>query len=303
VPSRRIVTSIAVRTGSCRERVRDCRQGHALADLPLWAQFRLGLQNSATIDRDVDNALALTSSYLRLLADRGVAVNGARILELGPGRDFAPQLALAGLGARVTVADRFLANWDRAYHGELYRRFKARWEGPSEALDAVIAGEGYPPTVITCVAQPAEELVGVADESCDVVLSNAVLEHVYDLPRVWRALARVTRPGGLGIHQIDFRDHWNFDRPLEFLLHEAAGRQLRVSRGRVGRGNRRRLSDHMICLADAGFQIEQVETNMRVAPEYFGAFLPRLRASSSPYRHRDLDDLSALAARIIARRG
>ena len=178
----------------------------------------------------------LTRNYLNLLAERGIALRNTRILELGPGLDFAPQLALAGYGAQVMVADRFLAKWNSTYHREFYRRFKARWNGPSLGLDAVIAAGGYLPEVITCIAQPAERLTSIADAFCDVVVSQAVLEHVYDLPAVCRSLSRVTRSGGYGIHQIDFRDHWDFDRPLEFLLYEKGGYQLRIGRGRIGRG-------------------------------------------------------------------
>lgn len=273
-----------------------------LSNLPLGVQQRLGWRNSATLDHEVTYALNLARHYIQLLAELRLPVRGARILELGPGLDFAPQLALAGLGADVTVADRFLAEWNGAYHGEFYRRFRDRWDGPTAALDAVIAANGYPPEVITRVAEPAESLTAVADRSCDLVVSNAVLEHVYDLPAVCRALARVTRSGGFGVHQIDFRDHWNFARPLEFLVYESAGWQLRMSRGRVGRGNRHRLSDHVNAFQNAGFQIMQVDTNMKADQAYLDDFLPRLRASRSPYRDRGVEDLAALSARITVAR-
>ncbi len=38
------------------------------------------------------------------------------------------------------------------------------------------------------------------DASFDVVMSNAVLEHVEDMPRLVQELARVTRPGGISYH-------------------------------------------------------------------------------------------------------
>jgi SAM-dependent methyltransferase len=233
------------------------------------------------------------------MEELGVPLASVRILELGPGLDFAPQLALAGYGAGVTVADRFLAKWDNAYHNEFYRRFKSRWDGPSTALDAVMAAREYPANVIACIAQPAERLNDIADSSCDVILSNAVLEHVYDLAAVCRMLARITRPGGFSVHQIDFRDHWNFQRPLEFLLYKAGSWQLGINRGRVGRGNRHRLLDHSRYFQDAGFRMMHLDKNMHAEEDYFKHFLPRLRASSSPYRDRAKDDLSVLSAKII----
>jgi SAM-dependent methyltransferase len=246
----------------------------------------------------VSYALTLTQTYLRNLADLGIDLQGVRILELGPGLDFAPQLVFASYGAEVIIADRFLSRWDDGYHPEFYRRFLSRWNGPVGAIEAAIAANDYPPNVLTQIAEPAETLAGIPSESCDVVLSNAVLEHVYDLPAVCKTLARVTRSGGFGLHQIDFRDHWDFQRPLEFLLDDDRRYRARLTRGRIGRGNRHRLADHLALFSGAGFRITGTEVNARPDQVYFDSFLPRLRASSSPYRDRTEDDLAALGARI-----
>jgi SAM-dependent methyltransferase len=269
-----------------------------LRDLPLWMQFRLGLKTSADIDNAVTYAIQLSDHYLTQLASRGISLNGTRILEIGPGLDFAPQLVLASQGAKLILADRFLSKWDQAYHPEFYRRFKARWTGPSTAIDEAIAAGGYPASLISCLAEPAEALNSVATASCDVVFSTSVLEHVYDLPVVCRSLARVTKPGGIGLHSIDFRDHWNFDRPLDFLLFASQSYQARMTRGRVGRGNRLRLSEHLAQFRDAGFRIDTVKPYAPPDKGYFDAFLPRLRASSSPYRDSPLDDLLVLGAMV-----
>jgi SAM-dependent methyltransferase len=54
----------------------------------------------------------------------------------------------------------------------------------------------------------------LAVESADLVISQAVLEHVDDLDAAWSSMERILRPGGLMSHQIDFRSHghsafWN----------------------------------------------------------------------------------------------
>ena len=51
-------------------------------------------------------------------------------------------------------------------------------------------------------------------ESVDMILSQAVLEHVDDLPDTYRAMQAWLRPGGFLSHQVDFRCHnmaktWN----------------------------------------------------------------------------------------------
>jgi SAM-dependent methyltransferase len=55
----------------------------------------------------------------------------------------------------------------------------------------------------------AEALDVVPDGSVDLVFSEVALEHVRrdDLPPLLRALRRVTAPGGLGQHAVDFHDH------------------------------------------------------------------------------------------------
>jgi hypothetical protein len=50
--------------------------------------------------------------------------------------------------------------------------------------------------------------VGEGDAgTVDLLLSNAVMEHVADLPAAYRAMSAWLRPGGLASNQIDFRSH------------------------------------------------------------------------------------------------
>jgi len=54
-------------------------------------------------------------------------------------------------------------------------------------------------------------------ETIDLSLSCAAFEHFRNPVAVVNELSRVTSPGGLSCHTIDFRDHRNFNLPLEFL--------------------------------------------------------------------------------------
>lgn len=51
----------------------------------------------------------------------------------------------------------------------------------------------------------------------DLVFSVAVLEHVWDLETFISNNFKCLKPGGICIHWVDFRDHRDFSRPLEFL--------------------------------------------------------------------------------------
>ena len=76
-----------------------------------------------------------------------------------------------------------------------------------------------------------------------------------------RQLARVTRPGGLGFHQIDFRDHRNFQRPLEYLTgaEEDSEKALKRLASRFGNGVRSAEFEQMF--KESGFHISQFEPN------------------------------------------
>jgi Methyltransferase domain len=252
--------------------------------------------NAPLLDRDVDYALQLISSYQQDIARAGRDTSELSILELGPGINLGPALLLVGLGARVAVADRFLVGWDRFYHPRFYRRLRERTRLPTSALDAVIAAGQYGANVVR-LHKPVEMLVGPANSaSFDLVLSTAVLEHVYDFDKAARALAELTRAGGTHFHQIDFRDHKNFSRPLEFLLFDAASYPAHSSGGR--RGNRWRLSECLRAFGENGLHVDDVEKNDLTNDAYLDEFVPRLRASSSPYRAFPREDLQVLGARV-----
>ena len=259
-------------------------------------------RDPATIARDVDLALHYAGQIRAMIADLGLDPSNSSLLEIGPGINFGAELLLAQDGAKVAVADRFLAPWDSTYHPTFYRSLRDRAGGDPRPFDAVLAANSYPPEVIGLYAAPAETLAGIADASLDLVLSNAVLEHVYDLKAVCRSLARVTKAGGINSHQVDFRDHGHFDRPLEFLLQGRLEGRIKFAHDRGQLGNRKRPSELVRLLRSAGFATVDVAVDKTADEAYLRDFIPRLRRSRSQYRNWPEEDLRILGARITARR-
>lgn len=265
----------------------------------------LGLLRGAPPEPDVVTEVAygmqVAEAYVGYLANFGIPVDGIDFLELGPAGALAPGLVLASLGARVTLVDRFPDRWRRryriAYLQELARAWRAKHGASLAAVERSLAdGE----IAVRRVACPAEALT-LPDAAFDVVFSNAVLEHVEDIEATCRELFRVTRPGGIHAHQIDLRDHHDFAKPLEFLLTE--GPMVPGNDPYKGRyGNRRRYPTYERAVLDAGFAIETVHVGERASDAYLATFLPRLRASQTPYRDWPEDDLRRLGAQIVARR-
>ena len=261
------------------------------------------VRDPAAVEADVEYTMQIAHRYSNEFKRLGVSFAGTSVLELGPGRNLGWPLIMAARGARVTVSDVCLVAWDRSYHPEYYRRLADRCEGSirDEIKRVTKDGGSHEAFPIRQLQEPAETLPSVADGSCDVVLSHAVLEHVFDLPTVVKTLARVTAMGGVNIHQIDFRDHRDYDRPLEFLL-PSNEEFLREPDAVLGRGNRWRLSETLHLFEQADFEVLESLPDSPCDPEYLAEFLRRLPSGNVRFRNADHEDLSFGGAHVTLRR-
>ena len=102
---------------------------------------------------------------------------------------------------------------------------------------------------------------GFADASVDMVFSNSVLEHMPDMDASMAELARITKPGGYGMHGIDVRDHrWYGDpsiHPLEFLTIESREPIVHIC-------NRLRWCEHEGIFARHGFTVLEAEREAHI---------------------------------------
>jgi SAM-dependent methyltransferase len=258
------------------------------------------------IAADVQYAIKVGKSYLTFIQSHLPSLIGKTVLEIGPGVNYGSIMLLAAHGAIPIVGDRFLAPWDRPYHPRFYAQLRDELvrsdpRADVRGLNALIEADSYLDSVVRRVISPVEQLP-LPTGSVDVVLSNAVVEHLYDLEQSFAQLARVTRVGGLGFHQVDFRDHRNFDRPLEYLL-LARDEFSTVFAGCHGEcGNRYRPDETTACLQAAGFDVLDFTGNLFCKADYLTEFIPRLRGCRSPYRNRSEDDLRIISGRYLLRR-
>lgn len=155
-------------------------------------------------------------------------IEGARLLELGPGDNLGLALRFLAAGARqVVTLDKFAVRRDRDAERAIYRELVDRLDPRErERCAGVLRDNGkvaFDPERLSARAGIAIEDADRTLEpgSFDLILSVAVLEHLYDSDSAFAAMDRLLRPGGLMLHQIDFRDHNMFTaggrHPLEFL--------------------------------------------------------------------------------------
>ncbi|MES1255084.1 MAG: methyltransferase domain-containing protein [Acidobacteriota bacterium] len=256
------------------------------------------------IARDVDYAVQVGLSYAHWIADALgtpertlAAVRGLDVFELGPGPSLGPAALLACGGARVTVCDRFAARWDDRYHPAVFEALLARVEqllpGSGTPIIRLLDARAFVPDVIDVRECPAEDLDRLPGGHADVVISNAVLEHVMDVPRAFAGLAHVGRPGSVGIHQVDFRDHRDFSKPLEYLTLSAAtfGDMFAEQMGECG--NRWRPRPMAAAFEAAGFTVRALHPNMWAEADYVSGIKPRLHPDVAPIADIDLSVISA----------
>jgi hypothetical protein len=118
----------------------------------------------------------------------------------------------------------------------------------------------------------------------DLVFSQAVLEHVEDLPQTYAAVSRWVRPGGLTSNCIDFRSHtyareWNG----HWGYSDAMWRLIRGNRPFLL--NREPLSTHRRLLQQVGFVIAHEQSRRN------SGGLPR-EGMAGPFRNLSDEDLS-----------
>jgi hypothetical protein len=254
-------------------------------------------RSKALIEEDVATVLNIVADVRNLIAIHGLDPTTTNYLEIGPGSNFGAPVILAETLASVALVDRWMAPWDRDFHPAFYGELRKRWPEPSSTLDAVIANGGYPTNMLRLIEEPAAAMSSVQSSSIDITYSNAVMEHVAEPADAIKELARVSKPGAIGVHQIDFRDHSDFDRPLDHLL--IGKRKWRARRAATfcECGTQYRASEFERMFSVSGFSTRSSATLM-ADERYFSNFISHLRANSRcSFKQWPEDDLRILSAR------
>jgi SAM-dependent methyltransferase len=192
----------------------ECLQAGSRRTTVLREMRELFSYHSASTPRlaqhDVQNVFQKTVRDLRALGFS--EINGKRILDLGCGQRFPFALQCAAAGAAVTAADINYVKPDflplafcrTLKHGGLKRAMKSAvrrvlWD--KRYYRALEASAGKPlrahrPRIHFIVADPVSAHYPLPSNSFDLIASNAVLEHVSDLPGFAAEVCRLLDGGG-----------------------------------------------------------------------------------------------------------
>lgn len=258
------------------------------------------------IASDAEYAFNIAKGYLSKFDDAKAFIRGKAILELGPGINFGTALVMLAWGAKsYIVCDRYLSQYDENYHSKVYLALRKLIlaednNANTEVLDACIQSSSHKVVGLECVQSPLEELAAIFPNEFDITLSNAVFEHLYNPLAAFQSLYACTALGGVGSHQVDFRDHRDFERPLEFLLTDELSFHALMHDACCEFGNRVRPFQMTAMFEAAGFSEVAYQPNMFVDRHYMKEFMPRLAcALASSFSQVSEEKLRAISANFI----
>jgi SAM-dependent methyltransferase len=254
-------------------------------------------------DASVAYIQGVVADYLQYAGVDESFVVGKRFLEVGPGDNLGVALALLAKGAdHVTCFDRFQPFADQSRNLAVYRGLYESFAEQEQARAAEFMTFSSDGGVVFCPKRLHCQY-GVAIETWkpaakfDVVLSRAVLEHVFDLDRAWNAMTRALRPGGQMWHKVDLRHHGYFGQfhPLYFLSIE--NRLWTLVSSPDPTLNRKRLSDYRRLAEDTFEDYELFVTHILDHPE----LIPHRRAirEAVEYQSADLRSVESIRNRLV----
>lgn len=180
------------------------------------------------ISSEVKKIQDIYGQYIRYSGWSPSTVVGRRVLELGPGFTIGVPLMFAAHGARfVAGLDKFVRLQDGPYFVALYSRLRASLpEEQKLTFDRTIRLQPKlllnPEFAIYIDHKELNDsLQQLGPGSFDMIVSNAVIEEIYDPAPVFKAQSELLLPGGVMVHRIDLRDYGMFSNygfhSLEFL--------------------------------------------------------------------------------------
>ena len=287
-------------------KIKDLPTASALNDTTTPVNYQIVNANHEEIRQQANYALQVAEGYLNKFDDGRAFFLNKTILELGPGTNFGSALTLLSMGAQqVAVCDRFLVPFQEGYHDTLYHDLSEKIickypDANVEVLLTCANNKSHQSDALLLVQKPLEKLSELFRDTFDITLSNAVFEHLFNPLAAIMSLWDCTSAGGRGSHQVDFRDHRDFSRPLEFLLYDEFTFMNLMHKACCEFGNRVRPSQMGAMLQMAGFKNIEYSSNLSVNPDYMDEFIPRLRnASCSAYSRWGRGDLLSVSGNFM----
>ncbi|MDD5197541.1 MAG: methyltransferase domain-containing protein [Candidatus Gracilibacteria bacterium] len=175
----------------------------------LWKKIETHFYNPYDFDeRNIEYSKGIFTRVADFCKKYDFPIDEKDFLELGPG-------GFLGTGAFLKKAG--AASYSVVDSVNHFEKLDAKTIGYYQTIDPSFLNRDTFNDTFVHILKYNEQGIQCTNESIDVVFSNAVYEHVSNPAESIQDLARITRKGGIGIHQIDYRDHI-FDQKSLFFL-------------------------------------------------------------------------------------
>jgi SAM-dependent methyltransferase len=183
---------------------------------------------NGNLQKEVTYIQTVLADYLAYADLPAEALQGKRILEIGPGHTLGLALRLLSLGASQVVSlDKFYSLLDVEDQRNIYRTLRKELTDQEKGFfdQAITLEHQYeinPERLRYLFGHGIDEAAPFLNPySFDLVVSRAVLEEIHDLDAAFSVMDHLLVPGGIMVHKIDLRDYKMFSRygmnPLTFL--------------------------------------------------------------------------------------
>jgi len=231
---------------------------------------------------------------------------GLRVLEIGPGPDLGTGFIMLSRGcASYTALDTRCLLEPQGLH--VVRTLVERLGNPAgldEELNRLERGLADPAGLadgrgrLRYIVDPERTFAGLDDSSVDVVVSQAVLEHVDDLAGWLGVLGRILAPGVVWISHVDLQTHTRYLRWRDPLNIYRFGERLYGALRFDGLPSRRRPDEYRRIFQQAGWTDVQAWPAARLDQAYTQRLISQL---AKPFRQAD-SHMDWLAMVLCARR-
>lgn len=242
--------------------------------------IRPGIETRSPVDA--------VNRYEAALAERDISLTGKRMIDFGYGGNFATGVELLRRGAsQVILCDKYAPPDDERNRTLLpeYSKWLIERDGhvcPKSGSMTLLQGD---------IRDAAREHTL---EPVDIILSSSVYEHLDDVSGITRALCDLTKPGGVGLHYIDLRDHY-FKLPFEMLAYSPSVWERWLNP--TSNLNRFRMWDYRRIFNQYYKQVE-----MRILESEPGEYKKALSKIRLEFISTDEQENAAIGIRVIAAR-
>lgn len=260
---------------------------------------------TSALDQDISALVKYYKSvfdkYTRCLQaiDAAISYDNKIIIELGPGDSIGIALLFLAHGAaRVICYDRFKLITNIKKNTAIAKNIlQILPDEQKQELQKIITfnKQGHvewDSSRLKYLLQ-TKHLLQIEKSSVDLIVSNAVLEHVHDLENLFATMSYVMKPGGLMVHAADLGSHGlHYKTPLDFLA--VPKRLWKLMTYFRGAPNRARKSHYEYLAVRHGFDIVHCQTTKRFTQEEIETFKFLQPARAASFSNDDLSCESIL---------